>query len=777
MADNWIACPTCKAEIRESYLSLHNKKAHSDEPYISSHARKLPVTTFKSTSNVDDLPSCSTKAIPPLKTPNYSEEEPLAIDGMSPEPDKYQEAFCNDRSRLIRLLAPAGSGKTQSLLWRCLEESKNAEGNSRFLVFTFSRPASHELRHRLNSDPAFETIRNFVEISTLNAWGLRRLKLRLNNLRTITDKIEKFRCMANLLQPAWQDNPAIKEAMTDNRRKSRAARVLLELMDSFKSMGFRHDKQMSFTSFEQHVEWLHENGMATHWAKVESELEDLEIINSGYAHQSVLQQIFENFYWFWQDASIRMNESAMLTFEDQKYWASIDVEKAVLEERFTTGMHRFQHILVDEFQDINPLDLALLKNIANINKAKLCIIGDDDQAIYEWRGATPTFILNPDTHIENGYKTYILEQNYRCPKNIVETSQKLIKHNRNRVDKDVRASSNANALIEVVDQPTLEDSVNYVLNSVKGLLKDRSVHNIAIIGRKRSQIIPYQIVFASNDLEFYAAEDLHILLSDTFKGLKEMLMLRSLADVKRPYQPDPIEAVLKLCDKVKRYPLNKIDKDALKNFLLSKRPKSIREATEALYEYTGPLKKQPMGSSIAQSFYLAITEVLNASDVADTIRAISENFNGLQKDYTKSLDDIFFADPPFLYLSDYAQRYGDDFDAFYEDIEKAIDTLAKIPTENDDDSEGVHSGQWKCRLHLMTALRAKGKEFDAVFILDCNKGVFPIQYADTEALVEAERRLFYVAMTRAKKQLTFMVNDKILGEIAPRSIFLSESGL
>ncbi len=101
-------------------------------------------------------------------------------------------------------------------------------------------------------------------------------------------------------------------------------------------------------------------------------------------------------------------------------------------------------------------------------------------------------------------------------------------------------------------------------------------------------------------------------------------------------------------------------------------------------------------------------------------------------------------------------------------------SLARIPPEDD---EANADESWKLPLHLMTALRAKGKEFDAVIVLDANDGIWPSKLAKTEEELEQERRLFYVAMTRARKYLYFLVDDTILGESATASPYLAEMGL
>jgi DNA helicase-2/ATP-dependent DNA helicase PcrA len=688
--------------------------------------------------------------------------------------DKSQQKFCEDKSSFVRLLAPAGSGKTRSLLWRCKQISeRNPKDTSRFLIFTFTRAARDELRDRVKSTSSFLSIAPNTEITTLNAWGHRRIKSRVNNLQLLSGD-KRFWTMANNLQPIWLSHARLQDALTDSRRKNRAARDLLDLSDSLKSLGFRHDIHSTVDDFSSHAVWLINNGMAARVSQFLTTLAELGIVSEkANTLDKKLAEAFTHYGKFWCKACLHMFQSATFTLEDQKYWTLIDVESHLKEGKYSTGVHRYHHVMVDEFQDINPLDLNLLKAVASYNKCGLCIAGDDDQAIYEWRGATPEFILNPDEHISEGFSTHVLAVNYRSPANIVQHSQKLIAHNKRRVPKEVRAHSSTNAKIELFRSPTVERSIAFVSDCVRNFLKDRAIKNVALISRKRSQIIPYQIIFAGSDIPFYAAEDLQVLLSGTFDELKSILLLKAQSKTPLPFGPDPIEAILKICDKVKRYPLSKNDRQQLKTYLIGERPRTVEQALEKLYGYSGPLKGASNGGNMVNGFYTAIRQLLCASTVSESLHAMSEHFSGLQKDYGKSLEDIFYADPPFLYLAEYASRYGDDFAAFYEDIEKAIATLAKIPPADDENTDPNRNRS----LHLMTALRAKGKEFDAVVILDCNDGIWPSKFAQTEQDFEAERRLFYVAMTRVRKHLVMVINDKILGESVAISPFISEAGL
>jgi len=147
--------------------------------------------------------------------------------------------------------------------------------------------------------------------------------------------------------------------------------------------------------------------------------------------------------------------------------------------------------------------------------------------------------------------------------------------------------------------------------------------------------------------------------------------------------------------------------------------------------------------------------------------------SGLKKHYAKGEDDIFYKDPPFLYLAEYAARYGANFLEFVDHVEGAIASMAcsadSYGDEVDDDL--------RYSVHLMTALRAKGKEFDTVVVLDANDGMWPIRYAETEQKLEQERRVFYVAVTRCRKRLIMVSTDALLGKPMLITPYIAEMGL
>jgi len=430
-------------------------------------------------------------------------------------------------------------------------------------------------------------------------------------------------------------------------------------------------------------------------------------------------------------------------------------------------------VLVDEFQDINPLDLHLISRIVDLHGAKLTIVGDDDQAIFEWRGATPNFILDPARHFDRSFTTYILERNYRCPRNLVICSQQLIINNKRREVKRVVPMQDRDAEIEIIRRPSFTDTIDAVMQEVREFLKrDDPGAKLAVLSRKRAQLIPYQIIMASENLPFCAAEDLQIFLSDAFDKLVQALQVSIFA--RSGFRsPTIVDDVVRLCDLVKRYPLKSAEKEGLLRHLRAARPKSYDEAADAVENFGGPLKGPNDDRATSRAFANAIRAIAHAPTVQRAIEFLGSSFSGLGADYGKSQEDIFFADPPFLYLAEFAARYGDDFQRFLDDIDQAKATLVRLPGEDD---EAAASELWRRPVHLMTALRAKGKEFDTVVILDANDGIWPLR-AQTQAQLESERRLFYVAMTRAKRRLLATVSGRLADQPALPSPFLAEAGL
>ena len=503
------------------------------------------------------------------------------------------------------------------------------------------------------------------------------------------------------------------------------------------------------------------------------ELTKIEVFEDGGSPEKrevddLRKRVYNDFFCFWIGATQHLSKSSMFTLEDQKYFAFQDELRNIEEGSRLSGAASYDHIFVDEFQDINPLDLGLIRAIVERNRASVTIAGDDDQAIFEWRGATPEYILAPEAHLNVDFSTYILAVNYRSPRNIVEHSQCLIDHNTRRVPKEIRADNPAEATIRVVDVGNLTEALNFVdeIVGTSGMASRTPTARIALISRKRSQIIPYQIFFASKELPFYAAEDLQLFLSAAFDRLLELLTIKASSS-DRLRTARIVKDMIYLCDLIKRYPLSKANRESVRRHLQNARPASFEAATTALADYRGDLKGKNPGGSVSMAMAEAVREFLESETVSSTLIALSNTFEGLHQDFGKSEDDIFYVDPPFFQLAEYATRYGKDYEGFVEDVELAKSTLVRVPPEDEGVDESLRRP-----LHLMTALRAKGKEFDKVVLLDVEDGMWPNKNAKTPAQLEQERRVFYVGFTRARREITLLLNRS-----ATPSPYIQELGL
>ena len=683
--------------------------------------------------------------------------------------DDSQRAFIEAPvDQNIRLLAPAGCGKTLCLLYRCRYLAEKSERPLRFLIVTFTRAARDELRSRLNEEKEFAMLRDQLEATTLNSWGYRRIRNTAHNPRLITSRSDFHFTMNNQLQPVWRNHEHVLGAIQNGNRwkRANAPRNLMDIIDSLKSLGFDHLRDTTFEDFLGHWQELQRQGLGWRLQEQIDLLIRFDVLSDS---TSEADDFFDTFYCFWLEATARLIDEATFTLEDQKYFAYQDEQTNVDQGSFLSGAAAYDHVFVDEFQDINPLDLALVRAMVKRRRATLTIAGDDDQAIFEWRGATPEYILEPADYFGMRFVTHPLATNYRSPANIVEHSQLLIKHNKRRVPKQISAFASNSARIAILEFETLANALDYVHGLVSvSISLGTSPSRIALISRKRSQIIPYQVFFASKDIPFCAAEDLQVFLSDTFERLIRLLTVKEDADRRRSTS-NVLNDIVFFCDYVKRYPLNKKTKLSLRTFMQSCRPRTIRDGIGALALYRGELKGKNEDGEKSLEMAEAILKFVDSESVTDALLSLSEGFEGFQFDFGKGEEDIFFVDPPFFHLAEYARQYEDDFSSFVDDIEAAKDTLVYTPPFDDDIGAGDLS---KHPIHLMTALRAKGKEFDNVVLLDVQDQIWPNRNARSQQELEAERRVFYVAFTRAREQVTMLLRTG-----AVPSPYIQELGL
>ena len=176
-----------------------------------------------------------------------------------PSPDASQSAFCRSPHPNIRLLAPAGCGKTFSLLHRCRELAQRASHRERFLIVTFTRSATAELKDRLAAESSFAPLKGVTNVTTLNAYGWNRIRSQVSSPRLLTTKADLFFAMKNQLHPLWSGNKHLEHAVT---KPGPGARSLMTVMDNMKSLGFVHTRDLNRESYLQRLSDLEREGLS-----------------------------------------------------------------------------------------------------------------------------------------------------------------------------------------------------------------------------------------------------------------------------------------------------------------------------------------------------------------------------------------------------------------------------------------------------------------------------------------------------------------------------------
>jgi DNA helicase-2/ATP-dependent DNA helicase PcrA len=700
-----------------------------------------------------------------------------------------QQQFVAAGDKYIRLLAPAGSGKTASLLCRCVELLRH-DASRRVLIVTFTKVARAVLQERIKRGSEFEPLRGNIEVCTLNSFGFRFLKNESRRVAIIT-KRERKSAFYNWMKPTWDQKKyeRIQNLMTSSNYLSRAEK-LFDMIDAFKECGFRDNGVAG--EFEAHFNFLLNERVRFFQTKLE-ELCSLGFVTKvAFDHwdkPGICENLLTRWFPFYCEFSKNLFAADKISLNDQKFHAEALLRRRIAEGAASRKGHRtvFSDVFVDEFQDVSPLDLAFVQSIVTFHKANLVIVGDDDQTIFEFRGSTPNFIIEPSRFFDGAFATFTLGVNYRSPRNIVAMSQRLILNNKNRVAKAVSTSSVQDAEIELAEKYNSSELFEYVMDCVKGDLAGGEHKRIALIARKRSQLLPYEVLFTKENVDYFTPDDLNVFLDRAFSELSGLLEIKK----KLLRHPEWISGddIIALCNKVGRYELNKNNKAQLQDYLArkltEKTPKKIYDvlklSTVSLQFMAKEVGEKGRKEPFAHLCARAVLDFLNARTVAGTIHVFSELFGGFAKDYGKSDDAIFYTDPPFYHLIDFAERYKDDFDVFLHDIESAIAKSRAVALRNDDagvdnDTAGA-DGTVNKRLHLTTALRIKGEEYDAVYILDANDAIWPNRNARTADELEGERRLFYVAATRARKKLNFSFSTHVHDEFASASRYLQEMGI
>ncbi|MGI8891901.1 MAG: ATP-dependent helicase [Bacteroidia bacterium] len=422
--------------------------------------------------------------------------------------------------------------------------------------------------------------------------------------------------------------------------------------------------------------------------------------------------------------------------------------------------HRFKYILVDEYQDTNFAQYIIIKKLAALNE-NICVVGDDAQSIYAFRGANIQNILSYEKDYPD-LKIFKLEQNYRSTANIVNIANSAIGHNRDQIKKTVWTHNEEGDKIKVLRALSDNEEGMLVANTIFQSKMNHQMHNkeFAILYRTNSQSrsmeealrrlnIPYRIY---GGLSFYHRKEIKDLLAYfrmSFNPHDEEALKRIINYPARGIGKTTVEKISitaaendvslweVICEHQK-YPagLNSGTLNRIKDFVTMIRSFQVMVPVKDAYE---------VASHIAGSTGI-LKELYNdrSPEGISRYENIQELLNGI-KEFTQKVEQIKEAGEEFAATNE--GEYPDivdrksTLDIFMQDIALLTDSDADDP-EGDD------------KVSLMTIHAAKGLEFPQVFVVGLEENLFPSYLSvNSRSELEEERRLFYVAITRAQKRL------------------------
>lgn len=408
---------------------------------------------------------------------------------------------------------------------------------------------------------------------------------------------------------------------------------------------------------------------------------------------------------------------------------------------------RFKYILIDEYQDTNEAQYILVKMLSAKYK-NICVVGDNDQSIYSFRGANYHNILNFEKDYPNS-KVIMLEKNYRSTKNILNAANDVIKNNKERKDKNLWTDNDVGSKIRYHRAYDEKDEAFYVVNEIKELINNSErLNDIAVLYRTNAQSrnieeallrenIPYRVIGSFYFYNRKEIKDLIAYLKVIYNSNDDVNLLRIINVPKRGIGEKTIQNLtIKAND----------NNESLFDAISSGKELQFKETINKLKEVSEKSSLTELVDAILEQTGIKDELVSEKSIEADVRLENLEEFKTITKNYEESKGIV-------------------SLDEFLNEISLVSDV------EEYRNREDV--------ITLMTIHSAKGLEFKDVFLIGLEEGIFPHQAAffDSNEL-EEERRLCYVAITRAKEKL-WIINAKRrtlygLDSVNPPSRFIGE---
>ena len=607
--------------------------------------------------------------------------------------DRQREATVAANGPLL-ILAGAGSGKTRVLVHRIaylINVEKVSPGN--ILAITFTNKAADEMRSRVDNMIGFRA--GEIWVMTFHAFCVRVLRrhaeeLGFNRYFSIYDTDDQLRLMKDIF-----------------RRRGINPRSLSE-KSVLREISRQKNENVTPAAFAAKNQW-----------------------------SEYLRRVAE----LYQDYQDRLKEANAMDFDDLLMYAVrlFAAQPEILE----LYQERFRYLMVDEYQDTNNVQFRLVK-LLSAKYRNLCVVGDDDQSIYKFRGADIKNILNFEETFPDA-KVVRLEQNYRSTQNILDAANAVIANNGHRKEKRLWTDAGRGPKIRLKQVGDAIEEASFVVEEIRQMVVSgkRKYRDFAILYRTNAQSrafeeqmirksVPYRLVGGIN---FYARKEIKDLLAylKLIDNPRDDISAQRVINVPKRGIGDTTVRTLSVAADEKGISFYKAALLAGENRDLKPAgAKKVKAFTDTIESFRDEAKHRSVDSLL--DLVIDVTGYVDELEAEDTDEA-RERIENINELVSKTAQ--YVKDSPEPSLS-----------GFLEDVALIAD-IDTVDTELD-------------RVLLMTLHAAKGLEFPAVYLAGLEEGLFPSQMSidgdgdETVEAVEEERRLCYVGITRAKEELTLL---------------------
>jgi DNA helicase II / ATP-dependent DNA helicase PcrA len=613
--------------------------------------------------------------------------------GLNPQ----QQSAAEHKDGPLLILAGAGSGKTTVLMNRIANLINNGVKPWNILAVTFANKAANEMRERIGKSVNPE-VASKTHLSTFHSFCVDVLRREWKHLDMFEEKFD-------ISEPS--NSSAYLKGIIKGKTKVKST-TILKYISELKNEMVDAESLKNWDSNNPHIDWEKVRTIIQ-----ETDPKHLEVVRWAYP-------AYENI----------MRKKNMVDFDDLiLLTVKLFLEHPSILQKY---QERFKYIMVDEYQDTNRSQYILIKLLAEKCK-NIAVVGDDFQSIYAFRGSDIRNILNFDEDYPDA-KIIKLEQNYRSTKTIIEAANQVISQNEGQKKKTLFTENPIGEKVTVFRSDYPEDGAEYIAQTIQETVDntDKTYKDFTILYRNNSLSADVEVSLSNNQIPFIK------LSGRSFFDLEEIQdIVKYLEFI---HNPNSLSAFSRVIRKPKRRIAEKTIKKIEEEFY----GENLLNILEDLSYIERVQKTAVEEGKIFAKMIRKYQEKKNTISVATLIKELLEEIKYEEKilssyDKARREEKLANIDKLIEMIQTKEEKTGTTID-----LGEYVEEIMLYNADDEDNSNSVK---------LMTIHGSKGLEFPIVFVLGMNEEVFPAFYAQEIDEVEEERRMCYVAFTRAKEKL------------------------